>query len=144
MPKILVQRSSTYLARRRWTPKDAKKALAALARSGLPLAEFAIRKGLVAHRLIRWQQRLGVELPTAPDIPHVPDVSDVLDAITFEEVVPPELSRRAAVDRHTPPDVRRDPFELVLPTGLIVRVAESFNADALVRLLTAISEVGRC
>ena len=139
MPKILAQGSSTYISRRRWTPKDAKNALAALARSELPVAEFAARKGLDAHRLLRWRKRFATDAESvAPDIEHAPD------AITFEEIIPPELPRRAGVVRDSPPDAGQGPIEIVLHSGHVIRVLESFNAHTLRRLLNVLAEVGQC
>jgi hypothetical protein len=128
MPKTLARRSSTYLTCRRWTPQDAKDALAAQAQSGLPLATFASREGLDAQRLFRWRRRLGADCPEVP---------------TFEEVAFPNVASAVGGGGARRPS-ERDRFELVLRSGLIVRVAESFNADALRRLLDTLGEVRSC
>jgi hypothetical protein len=115
----------TYLTCRRWTTKEAKEALSAHAQSGLPLATFASREGLDAQRLLRWRRRLGAEAP---------------EAAMFEEVVGRDVAS-AFGGNGTSPSSERARFELVLRSGLVVRVAESFTADALRRLLDTLGEV---
>jgi hypothetical protein len=40
--------------------------------------------------------------------------------------------------------VERERFEIVLPSGCVVRVPESFDASALRRLLSVMAEVRAC
>lgn len=125
MPKSRPQSSSAYLARRRWTEEEASQALAALDRSGLPLATFAIQEGLSPQRLSRWRNRLG---PTA--------------APMFEEIPTNEIASAVGGDagaRSAP-----EPFEIVLSSGRIVRVPTSFDAAALGRLLAVVDEARAC
>jgi transposase-like protein len=128
MPKTLARSSSTYLTRRRWRPEDAKDALDAQAQSGLSPSAFAIREGLDVQRLFRWRRRLGADAP---------------EAQRFEEVIARDAISPLVGGGTTAP-VERDRFEIVLRSGLVVRFAESFNADALLRLLNTIGEVRSC
>src|SRR3954469_13725893 len=109
MQKTRAQSSSPYLACRRWTSADAEQALAALERSGLELTAFAIGEGLDPQRLSRWRRRLAA--PAAP---------------TFEEIVPQVSATTIASDAAA--GVARERFEIVLPSGRVVRVPESFDA----------------
>ena len=125
MPKPVVRSSSTHVQRRRWTAEDAKEALAAQAQSGLSLSAFASREGLDAQRLFRWRRRLEVDAP---------------ESATFEEVVGCGVA--SAFGEGGPAFVsERAWFEVVLRSGLVVRVSESFNAAALLRLLDTLAEV---
>lgn len=98
-------------ARPRWTEQDARGALAALRRSGKSVRAFAMEHGLVPQRLYSWKRRLGGAEPT-----------------TFQEVVVRSAPRISLVDGHAP-------FEVVLPSGVIVRVPASFDAGGLERVL---------
>jgi transposase-like protein len=125
MQKPRARSSPTYLAHRRWTADDARAALAAMARSGLGLSAFAIEAGLDPQRLTRWRRQLA-----APSPP------------TFEEVmsvVSPEILETDAVAQGS--DER---FEIVLPSGRVVRVPASFEAGALRRLLAVVDEERAC
>lgn len=123
MPKS--RSSSTYLARRRWTETEARQALVALARSGLPLTAFAIQEGLSPQRLSRWRSRLG---PTSTPM--------------FEEI--PKIEIASAIDLRVGARSAPEAFEIVLSSGCMVRVPASFDAAALGRLLTVLEEVGAC
>jgi transposase-like protein len=125
MPKPRVQSPSTYLTHRRWTEEEARQALAAFDRSGLGIIAFAIREGLDPQRLARWRRRLAVA--TAP---------------TFEEVAPSVTS--AVTGGGVAAQVERERFEIVLPSGCVVRVPESFETSALRRLLSVVEEVRAC
>ena len=125
MPKTRAQSSSSAHPRRRWTPKEAKRVLAAQAESGLPLSAFAQREGLSANRLFRWRRRLSTTSPKP---------------LTFEEVV----RRETAPPVLEPAPAARERLEIVLRSGLIVRVGDSFNADALRRLLDIVDREGSC
>jgi transposase-like protein len=114
-------RSSAYLACRRWTPEEASQALAALEQSGLELTAFAIREGLDPQRLSRWRRRLAASMPV------------------FEEVITSEVIAAGAATHE-----RQERFEIVLASGRVVRVPESFDAGALRRLLAIVDEVRPC
>ena len=109
MPKL---RRATFTTRRYWTSADAQSALSALAVSGLSLAKFAEREGLVAERLYRWRRQLGAAS------------TDVAKPPAFIEVRP-----RASV-----------PVEIVLRSGRTLRVSESIDAPALRRLVEVLEQ----
>jgi transposase-like protein len=117
--------SLTYLKRRRWTAEDAKQALGAWKESGLQMSAFAAREGLDPQRLWRWRRQLGTPDPMA-----------------FEEIV----HRDATSPRGGEEIARaeREPFEIVLASGRVVRVPASFDATALRQLLTIVDEVRPC
>ena len=113
---MLTKRSLSPFARPRWTEQDARVALAALERSGKPVAVFAAEHGLDAQRLYAWRRRLGGAEPTR-----------------FQELIV-RPSSGVSVGA---------PFEIVLPSGVVVRVPTSFDAAALERLLTVL-QAGAC
>jgi transposase len=117
--------SSTPPSHRRWTPEDARHALAALELSGLGLRAFAVREGLDPQRLTRWRRQLVSPAPP-----------------TFQEIRPVAIA--AVIDGAAPARVERERFEIVLPSGRVVRVLESFDADALRRLLSVVDEARAC
>lgn len=125
MQKPRARRSSTYLPRRRWTEDEARQVLVAWEESGLELTPFAIGEGLDPQRLTRWRRRLAAT--AAP---------------TFEEIVPQVITATIASD--TAAGMERERFEIVLPSGRVVRVPESFDASALRRLLSVVDEVRAC
>ena len=94
-------------------------------RSGLGLSAFAVREGLDPQRLTRWRRQLASVAPP-----------------TFEEVMP--VVTAATVDGDAVARVERARFEIVLPSGRVVRVPESFDAIALRRLLDVVDEVRPC
>src|SRR5262245_5869819 len=116
------RRSSPYLACRRWTADDARAALADLEASGMHLRAFARDAGLDPQRLKRWKRSLA--RPTSE--------------MVFEEVVrapgPPPTVEIAG-------GIARGWFELVLASGRVVRIPESFDAGALGRLLAVVDAV---
>ena len=119
------RRSSPYLTRRRWTADDARAALSDMEASGLDLSAFAFDAGLDPQRLRRWERALAS--PTSETV--------------FEEVVraptrPPTAGVAAGVVGGW--------FELVLASGRVVRIPESFVAGALGRLLAVVDAVPPC
>ena len=125
MPKPRAQSPSSYLTHRRWTEEEARQALAAFDRSGLGIVAFAIREGLTPQRLGRWRRRL-----------------EGVAAAAFEEVAPCVTGVVAGGGLAVP--VERERFEIVLPSGWVVRVPESFDASVLRRLLSVMAEVRAC
>ena len=107
-------RAAKYLSHRRWTVADARAALAALAISGLSVSAFAARRGLDAQRLYIRRRRLAGEASSTSP--------------AFIEV------RSAAVE----------PMMIVLAAGHVVRVAPSFDAVALRRLLDVLERPSAC
>lgn len=114
MPKSPPPPSASYKTRRRWTTVEARAALAALASSGLSQSAFAAREGLDTQRLRAWRQKLGVVI--APALP------------SFVEV------RARAAER----------VEVVLPSGVTLRVAESIDASLLRQLVDALDRTSPC
>jgi transposase-like protein len=106
-------RSSPF-DRRRWSEQDARTALAALDRSGKSVAVFAAEQGLDPQRLYAWRRRLGEAERT-----------------TFQELV----VRPAAP---IPIPDGNGSFEIVLRSGVVVRVPASFDPAALERLLVVL------
>jgi transposase len=102
---------SSSVERVRWTERDARNALAALRRSGKSVSVFAAERGLDPQRLYLWRRRLGKA-----------------EATTFQELTVRSPPRISVVDGDAP-------FEIALPSGVVVRVPASFNAAALERLL---------
>jgi len=110
MPKA-VTAAAPASPRRRWKVADARAALAALDRSGLTMEEFAQREGLKVQRLHRWRQRLADDGQPVP-------------------VPAPELIE---ICPH-----RAEPVEIILGSGRVLRVAETIDVAALVRLVAAL------
>lgn len=100
---------------RRWTAVEGRAALTALASSGLSLSEFSRREGLDAQRLRAWKQRLATAGPLAA-------------TPTFVEIT------RRAVER----------VEIVFPSGVMLRVAETVEPNALRRIVEAVGGVPQC
>jgi transposase-like protein len=113
--------------RRRWKIAEARSILAALASSGLSLPEFAIRKGLEPQRLRRWRRQFAREVRrpagrarparTRPAAPTPPAVIELLPSPNLRPV---------------------EPVEIVLTSGVTLRVAETIDPAALARLVTAL------
>ena len=114
-------RRSSPFSRPRWTEQDARAALAALEQSGQSVRVFAEGHGLDPQRLYVWRRRLGKAEP-----------------ITFRELmVRPSLPVAAAEECGTR-------FELVLPSGVVLRVPSRFDVSALERLLAVLAEARAC
>lgn len=114
MPKFAPLPS--YRARRRWSRDDARAALAAWAASGLSQADFARREGLDVQRLRAWRHKLG-------------DVA----ARPFVEIVATTAALRPG-----------ERVEVVLLSGVVVRVAESVDVTALRRIVDALAARSSC
>ena len=125
MPTPRTRRSPTYLTCPRWSEAEAQQALAAWDQSGLELTAFAISEGLDPQRIHRWRRRLAAE-----------------GAPTFEEIPPRAIT--ATLNPAAVTGVARERFEIVLSSGRVVRVPESFDAGALRRLLTVVEESRAC
>ena len=104
----------------RWTPSVARQLFKAHEGSELSLSAFARHYSLALPRLYYWQRRLR-ELE-APD----------------SEVPLRLVQLRVRSDVPSP----SSPFELLLPSGLTVRVPSKFDAEALLHLLAVLGESG--
>ncbi len=106
---MLAKHPSSPFDRPRWTEQDARVALAALERSGKSVSVFAAEHGLDPQRLYMWRRRLAGGERT-----------------TFQEVI-------------VGPSLAASAFEVVLTSGVVVRVPSSFDGDALARLLEVLA-----
>ena len=109
MPKLSSHPS--YRTRRRWTEKEARAALAALAASRLSLRAFAKREGIDAQRLYSWRRKLAA----SPE-------REVVTPPAFVELRPASPER----------------IEVVLGSGIVLRVSESIDGAAIRRLVDAL------
>jgi hypothetical protein len=103
--------STSYRTSRRWTEREARAALSALASSGLSQSAFAAREGLDVQRLRLWRRKLGES--SAP---------------RFIEVRPRAIER----------------VEVVLRSGLLLRVPESMEPSVVRCWVDALDDVSPC
>ncbi len=110
----------SYLFRRRWTVTDARAVLASLAASGLSVRAFAHREGFDVQRLYRWRRELGDERrATMPPSP-------VSRPASAPELIEIRGGRAEAA------------LEIVLPSGIIVRVAGATAPSTVAELISAL------
>ena len=122
MPKAKSHPSTAK--RQRWTREQARAVLEKHASSGLTVREFAEREGLETARLYRWRERVGVS------------AGQQLAA-----------SARSTPERAAFVEVRaRRPsrIELVLRTGHVLFVPDSFDAGALSRIVEILERASEC
>lgn len=100
---------------RRWSAGVAEMVLRAFADSGLSRIEFAARHGIHEQRIYQWQRRLAL----------------TTDAMETPPVVFRELSGPLTIDSPRS-------FELVLPSGMVLRIPAAFDATALRQLLVVL------
>lgn len=112
-----VPKSATpsFKAARRWNAIQASGAIAALKSSGLSMAAFARREGLDSNRLRKWAKKLEPSTALAA-------------APTFVEVT-------RVTNAH---------IEVVMPSGLTLRIAETIDAVALARIVHALESAAQC
>jgi transposase-like protein len=107
--------------RPRWNEHDAREVIAALDRSRKPVSAFAAEHGLDPQRVYLWRRRLGKA-----------------ERSTFQELVVRPSAARETIS------LGGAPFEVVLTSGVVVRVPASFDAAALVSLLEALARTSAC
>jgi hypothetical protein len=107
-------RPAAHKRSRRWTADEARLALAELRSSGLSVAAFARSSGIHVQRLHSWKKKLSKSAKTATP--------------AFIEV-----PHRAAAT-----------IEIVLPSGIVIRVAETVDAEAVRRIVGAIAGDALC
>jgi len=122
MPRAKSHQSTAK--RSRWTREQARAVLEKHASSGLCIREFAEREELEPARLYRWRARLGVSSGQ-------------------------QLAARAARMRERAALVevraqRPSRIELVLRTGHVLFVPDSFDAGALSRLMEVLERASEC
>jgi hypothetical protein len=93
--------------------------LEALERSGLSVARFAAQEGIEAQRVYRWRRRFPSGRSRSSPV--------------FIEVTP-SVTKVGSGDR----------YEVVLTTGVVVRVPPEFDAGVLRRLVAALEGSGSC
>lgn len=99
-----------------WSSADARAALVEQAASGLSLSDFARREGIVPGRLHRWRRQLG-------------GTAGPLEAAPARQPAVIELVARPG------PTERVD---VVLASGVTLRVAETIDPRALARLVATL------
>jgi hypothetical protein len=105
----------------RWTESQAREVLAALERSGQPVSEFASQHGLDPQRVYHWRRRVAGG-----------------DNTTFRELI---VRRLPTTLSH---DAGGSSFEVVLASGVLIRVPPSFDATALARILEVLAQARAC
>jgi transposase-like protein len=118
------QAQAPYSRRRRWRVPEARAALDALAASGLSVSAFAEQEGLDEERLYRWQRRFARERKAEP-------------RTVTASATPAIVELRAA----TSPSPRRGEtavVQIVLASGVVLRVAETIDPARLARLVAAL------
>lgn len=103
----------------RWSKEDAAAALEELAASGLSIARFAEREGIVPERLYSWRRRLAKDEATAKATTSAPPRFVEIDASTVGRT-----------------------FEVALESGTTLRISESIDPFVLRRLLDAAERRG--
>lgn len=102
-------------SRARWTAAVARQVLAAWSDSGLSRQDFADKHGIHEQRLYNWQRRLAE--------------TGAASTVEFREVAAQAISL--------------DPrLEVVLPSGVLLRLPPSFDATAVARLLEILGCAG--
>jgi transposase-like protein len=91
-------------------------ALEQVAASGLSVGEYALRHGADADRLYRWRRRFAGEREQVRAMP-----------VAAAPIVELRTASR-----------RPEPVEIVLASGVMLRVAETIEPAALARLITAL------
>lgn len=99
------------------TRAEWKKRVERWTKSGKTADEFAAGEGIRAKQLVWWRWKLGAE-GAAPKQPAAPSFLPV-------RVVEPQAA----------PVLRSALMDIVLPNGLVVRVAPGFDLEALTRVL---------
>ena len=120
MPRAKSHTSTTK--RQRWTPEHARAILEKQASSGLTAREFAERERIEPSRLYYWRERLGTDRQLAASAASMPERA------AFVEVRAQRPSR----------------IELVLRTGHVLFVPDSFDASALGRLVEILERATEC
>lgn len=103
---------------RPWKVADARAALNELTASGLSVSAFARREGIDDDRLYRWRRRFGGKSKR-------------------RGVAAPPAPTPALIELRLPAQ-RAQPVEIVLASGVTLRVAETIDPAVLARLITVL------
>jgi hypothetical protein len=115
---------ATPTKRQRWTREQARAILEKQTSSGLTIREFAERERLEPARLYRWRERLGVSAGRD---------------LAASAASMPERAAFVEVRSHRPSRI-----ELVLRTGHVLFVPDSFDPGALGRLVEILERATEC
>lgn len=121
-----VKSPTTPAKRQRWTREQAHAVLEKQASSGLTVREFAERERLEPARLYRWRERLGASTSTGQHL-------------AARAASMPERAAFVEIRSHRPSRI-----ELVLRTGHVLFVPDSFDASALSRLVEILERASEC
>lgn len=114
--------------RRRWKAVEARAVLEAHAASGSSLTEFARAEGVEPERLRRWQRRLAQAEQLTPPAP-----------ANTRRTSPAAPAAPALIELRPSPGARRaEAIDVVLASGVTLRVAETIEPAALARLVAAL------
>ena len=102
-------------ATKRWTARDAERALEVWRASGLSLPAWCRQEGVAYERVRRWRSQLASGRPR-------PQAAALLPVHVLEDA----------------PTAEAPGFELELPRGLRLHVPSSFDAVSLARLLRVV------
>lgn len=115
---------------KRWRRLDAEVVVEAWRGSGLPLREWAWRRGIKPQRLARWVAVL--------------EKGEEPSTVAFHPVrLAPTQSKPRKASAKDGQRAELDAIEIVLPDGRIVRVPESVNGEHL-RCVLEVLEAVRC
>jgi transposase len=119
--------------RRIWTPEQKREIVAESLGSDLTPTEVARKHAISSGQLYTWrQQMLGGQMTLLASA--TPDFAQVeMAPLPPRSGAPFEKSGAAATPRHSP-----EIIEVVLPSGVILRVGAAVNAAALGRVLAAL------
>jgi transposase-like protein len=118
------QGHASYSRRRRWRVPEARAALDALAASGLSVRAFAEQEGLDQERLYRWRRRFARDRKAEARFVTPPATPAIIEL------------RAATSPRPRPAET--EPVEIVLVSGIVLRVAETIDPARLARLIAAL------
>ena len=121
MPRALPAPVSRALRHPRWSEADARLVLDALASSRLPLAQFAREHAIDPQRLYAWRRRIA---PTPPRRQRAPEP---IAFVRLDDAIATPTAAR---------------YEIVLPTGELLRVEGNVHPPSLAALL-AVLRAGR-
>ena len=137
MPKLLADAVAVSelpdRSRVRWTIEEARKVVAAFEASGLSMEKFAAREGLKVERLSRWKRKLTAEEKTRRVARRPPAEPTLAATPKFVELRPSARSQG-----------RPSQVEIVLRTGHVLFVGDTFEPTSLRRILELLERDAEC